>query len=337
MKTAIITGIYGQDGAYLTKHLLEKGYKVIGAERRSASGSPWRLDYLNVTKEVTFEDFELLESSTIMKMLEKHRPDEFYNLAAQSFVQSSFEAPVYTGNSTGLGVARILEALRQISPDTRFYQASSSEMFGKVMEIPQKETTPFYPRSPYAVAKLYSHWMTINYREAYDQFCCSGILFNHESPLRGIEFVTKKITSTMVKIKMKKEDTLEVGNIDAKRDWGFAGDYVDAMHLMLNQKKPDDYVICTGETHTVKEFIDKTAQALEFDLVWDGEGEKTVGVDRKTNKKIVKINKKFYRPTEVDILLGDCSKAKENLDWKPKCSFDSLIEMMVDADLKFLS
>ena len=337
MKTAIITGIYGQDGAYLTKHLLEKGYKVIGAERRSASGSPWRLDYLNVTKEVPFEEIELLESSTIMKMLEKHRPDEFYNLAAQSFVQSSFEAPVYTGNSTGLGVARILEALRQISSDTRFYQASSSEMFGKVMEIPQKETTPFYPRSPYAVAKLYSHWMTINYREAYDQFCCSGILFNHESPLRGIEFVTKKITSTMVKIKMKKEDTLEVGNIDAKRDWGFAGDYVDAMHLMLNQKKPDDYVICTGETHTVKEFIDKTAQALEFDLVWDGEGEKTVGVDRKTNKKIVKINKKFYRPTEVDILLGDCSKAKENLDWKPKCSFDSLIEMMVDADLKFLS
>ena len=336
MKTAIITGIYGQDGAYLAKNLLEKGYKVIGAERRSASGSPWRLDYLGVTKEVIFEDFELLESSTIMKMLEKYKPEEFYNLAAQSFVKSSFEAPVYTGNTTGLGVARILESLKQINPETKFYQASSSEMFGKVIEIPQKETTPFYPRSPYAAAKAYSHWMTVNYREAYGQYCCSGILFNHESPLRGEEFVTKKITSTMVKIKLKKDDLLEVGNISAKRDWGFAGDYVEAMHLMLNQEKADDYVICTGETHTVKEFIDKTADALDIKLAWEGEDEEMVGIDKNANKEIIKINKNFYRPTEVDILLGDCSKAKNYLGWVPKCSFDSLVQMMVEADLDFL-
>ncbi len=336
MKTAIITGIYGQDGSYLAKNLLRKNYRVIGAERRTASGSPWRLDYHDVSNQIEYADFELLESSTIIKMIEKYQPDEIYNLAAQSFVKSSFEIPVYTGNSTALGVTRILEALRLMKNDARFYQASSSEMYGKVLEIPQNEDTPFYPRSPYAVAKTYAHWMTVNYREAYGMHCCSGILFNHESPLRGSEFVTKKITSTMAKIKLKQHDVLEVGNIHAKRDWGFAGDYVEAMYLMLNHDIPDDFVICTGETHTVKEFIEKTAAILDIEIAWEGENENTVGIDVMTNKVIVKINKKFYRPTEVDILLGDPSKAIKILGWKPKCSFDQLIEDMVKADLEFI-
>jgi GDPmannose 4,6-dehydratase len=294
------------------------------------------LDHHGITKEISYEDFELLESSTIMRILKKYQPDEFYNLAAQSFVKSSFETPVYTGNTTGLGVTRILDAIKQLNPATKFYQASSSEMFGKVIEIPQKETTPFFPRSPYAVAKAYAHWMTVNYREAYNLYCCSGMLFNHESPLRGSEFVTKKITSTMAKIKLNKEKLLEVGNINAKRDWGFAGDYVEAMHLMLNQNEADDYVICTGETHTVKEFIDKTAEVLSIKIAWEGEEERMVGIDKKTNNIIIKVNEEYYRPAEVDILLGDYQKAKEKLGWSPKCTFDSLVEMMVEADLKFL-
>jgi len=334
MKTAIISGICGQDGAYLAKLLLSEGYRVVGAERRSASGSAWRLEKLGIEKEVIFEEFELLESSTVFNILKKYEPQEFYNLAAQSFVKASFDTPIFTGNATGLGVTRILEAIRNFNQDIRFYQASSSEMFGKVQEIPQTELTPFYPRSPYAVAKLYGHWMAINYRESYDMFCSSGILFNHESPLRGEEFVTKKITSTLAKIKFGQDTILELGNLDAKRDWGFAGDYVKAMYSMLNVDKADDYVIATGETHSVSEFVEKACAAIGIDLAWEGEGENTVGIDIQNNKKIIRVNSNFFRPAEVDLLIGDPAKAMNELNWKPEHSFESLVEMMILDDLE---
>tara|TARA_Y100000748_G_C15485266_1_gene484466 strand:- start:80 stop:1099 length:1020 start_codon:yes stop_codon:yes gene_type:complete len=333
MKTAIISGICGQDGAYLAQLLLSKGYKVVGAERRSASGSAWRLEKLGIDDEVTIEEFELIESSTALKILDKHKPDEFYNLAAQSFVKASFDIPVFTGNTTGLGVTRMLEAIRSYNDRIKFYQASSSEMFGKVIETPQTENTPFYPRSPYAVAKAYGHWMTVNYRESYDMFCCSGILFNHESPLRGEEFVTRKITSQLSKIKLGLIDTLELGNLEARRDWGFAGDYVKAMNMMLLQEKPDDYVVATGETHSVAEFVERAASYLGIDLVWEGEGKNQQGLDKNNNNVIVKVNEDFYRPAEVDTLIGDSSKANKVLNWKPECSFDNLVEMMVKEDL----
>ena len=324
MKTAIISGICGQDGAYLAQLLLSKGYKVVGAERRSASGSAWRLEKLGIDDEVTIEEFELIESSTALKILDKHKPDEFYNLAAQSFVKASFDIPVFTGNTTGLGVTRMLEAIRSYNDRIKFYQASSSEMFGKVIETPQTENTPFYPRSPYAVAKAYGHWMTVNYRESYDMFCCSGILFNHESPLRGEEFVTRKITTQLSKIKLGLIDTLELGNLEARRDWGFAGDYVKAMNMMLLQEKPDDYVVATGETHSVAEFVERAASYLGIDLVWEGEGKNQQGLDKNNNNVIVKVNEDFYRPAEVDTLIGDSSKANKVLNWKPECSFDNL-------------
>ena len=333
MKTAIISGICGQDGAYLAQLLLSKGYKVVGAERRSASGSAWRLEKLGIDDEVTIEEFELIESSTALKILDKHKPDEFYNLAAQSFVKASFDIPVFTGNTTGLGVTRVLEAIRSYNDRIKFYQASSSEMFGKVIETPQTENTPFYPRSPYAVAKAYGHWMTVNYRESYDMFCCSGILFNHESPLRGEEFVTRKITSQLSKIKLGLIDTLELGNLEARRDWGFAGDYVKAMNMMLLQERPDDYVVATGETHSVAEFVERAASYLGIDLVWEGEGKNQQGLDKNNNNVIVKVNEDFYRPAEVDTLIGDSSKANKVLNWKPECSFDNLVEMMVKEDL----
>ena len=333
MKTAIISGICGQVGAYLAQLLLSKGYKVVGAERRSASGSAWRLEKLGIDDEVTIEEFELIESSTALKILDKHKPDEFYNLAAQSFVKASFDIPVFTGNTTGLGVTRMLEAIRSYNDRIKFYQASSSEMFGKVIETPQTENTPFYPRSPYAVAKAYGHWMTVNYRESYDMFCCSGILFNHESPLRGEEFVTRKITSQLSKIKLGLIDTLELGNLEARRDWGFAGDYVKAMNMMLLQEKPDDYVVATGETHSVAEFVERAASYLGIDLVWEGEGKNQQGLDKNNNNVIVKVNEDFYRPAEVDTLIGDSSKANKVLNWKPECSFDNLVEMMVKEDL----
>ena len=334
MKTAIISGICGQDGAYLAKLLLSEGYRVVGAERRSASGSAWRLEKLGIEKEVIFEEFELLESSTVFNILKKYEPQEFYNLAAQSFVKASFDTPIFTGNATGIGVTRILEAIRNFNQDIRFYQASSSEMFGKVQEIPQTELTPFYPRSPYAVAKLYGHWMAVNYRESYDMFCSSGILFNHESPLRGEEFVTKKITSTLAKIKFGQDTVLELGNLDAKRDWGFAGDYVKAMHSMLNVDKANDYVIATGETHSVSEFVEKACTAIGIDLAWEGEGENTVGIDTQNNKRIIKVNSNFFRPAEVDLLIGDPAKAMKELNWKPEHSFESLVEMMILDDLE---
>tara|TARA_X000001036_G_C20647822_1_gene793766 strand:- start:401 stop:1423 length:1023 start_codon:yes stop_codon:yes gene_type:complete len=331
-KTALITGISGQDGAYLSKLLLKKGYKVIGGERRSASGTLWRLRKLNIEKDIEITDFELSEFTNIYRTIDKYHPDEIYNLAAQSFVAASFEMPIMTSDVTGVGVSRVLEAVRQINPNIKFYQASSSEMFGKVMESPQKETTPFYPRSPYGVAKLFGHWMTINYREAYDMFACSGILFNHESPLRGEQFVTKKITMGLSKIKLGLQNHLELGNLDSKRDWGYAEDYVEAMFLMLQNKEPGDYVISTGQTYSVREFINIACNKLNMNIEWIGRGVSEVAINKKDGKEIIKINPKFYRPTEVDLLLGNADKAKKILNWKPKTNFESLVEKMIEYD-----
>ena len=333
-KTALITGISGQDGAYLSKLLLNKGYRVIGGERRSASGTLWRLQELNIEKDIEITDFELSEFTNIYRTIDKFNPDEIYNLAAQSFVAASFEMPVMTADVTGTGVSRILESIREINPKIKFYQASSSEMFGKVLENPQNENTPFYPRSPYGVSKLFGHWMTINYKEAYNIFACSGILFNHESPLRGHQFVTKKITMGLSMIKLGLLSCLELGNIDSKRDWGFAEDYVEAMYLMLQYKKPDNYVIATGETHSVKDFIDAACIELNINLIWKGQGLKQVGIDDDNGKMIIKINPKFYRPTEVDVLLGDSSKAQDILNWTPKTDFKKLVSKMVNYDYK---
>ena len=331
-KTALITGVSGQDGAYLSKLLLKKGYRVIGGERRSASGSLWRLKDLNIENDVEITDFELSEFTNIYRTIEKYRPDEIYNLAAQSFVGASFEMPTMTSDITGLGVSRILEAIRQINPDIKFYQASSSEMFGKVSETPQTENTPFYPRSPYGIAKLFGHWMTINYKEAYNIFACSGILFNHESPLRGEQFVTKKITMGLSKIKLGHIEYLELGNLDSKRDWGYAGDYVEAMYLMLQNDKPDNYVISTGETFSVKDFINTSCNELRIDIDWQGSGIDETAIDKKTGKSIIRINPKFYRPTEVDLLLGNSTKAKKMLKWKPKTNFYELVSKMIEYD-----
>ena len=334
MKIALITGITGHDGAYLAKHLLNLNYKVYGAFRRSASPNRYRLNELGIANEVEFVPIELLEYSNIQRIIEAIKPDEIYNLAAQSFVAASFDQPLYTSDVDGLGVMRFLEVIRTVNPNIRFYQASSSEMFGKVQAIPQTETTPFYPRSPYGVAKVFAHFATVNYRESYNLHASCGILFNHESPLRGLEFVTRKITDGLAKIKAGLLDYLELGNLEAKRDWGFAGDYVEAMHLMLQQNKADDYVIATGENHSVKEFIEIATHCLKIPLRWQGTQENTIGIDNKTGKTIIKINPKFYRPAEVDTLLGDATKAKKNLKWVPKISFQQLVEMMAEADMK---
>ena len=334
MKTALITGISGQDGAYLSKLLLEKGYRVIGGDRRTASGSLWRLDELGVLNDIDLIDFELAELTNIQRVIEKNHIDELYNLAAQSFVKASFEMPLMTSDITGIGVVRILESIRKINPSIKFYQASSSEMFGKVVEIPQTENTPFYPRSPYAVSKLFAHCMTINYREAYNLHAVSGILFNHESPLRGEEFVTRKITIGFAKIKNGDFDCLELGNLDASRDWGFAGDYVKGMWMMLNNDIPQDYVLSTGMTHTIKEYIEEVSQYYDFNILWNGTDEEMVGIDTKSYKEIIKINPKYYRPTEVDILKGNPSKAQNELGWKNEVNFKELAKMMAESDLK---
>ena len=334
MKTALITGISGQDGAYLSKLLLEKGYRVIGGDRRTASGSLWRLDELGVLNDIDLIDFELAELTNIQRVIEKNHIDELYNLAAQSFVKASFEMPLMTSDITGIGVVRILESIRKINPSIKFYQASSSEMFGKVVEIPQTENTPFYPRSPYAVSKLFAHCMTINYREAYNLHAVSGILFNHESPLRGEEFVTRKITIGFAKIKNGDFDCLELGNLDASRDWGFAGDYVKGMWMMLNSDIPQDYILSTGITHTIKEYIEEVSQYYGFNILWNGTDEEMVGIDTKSNKEIIKINPKYYRPTEVDILKGNPSKAQNELGWKNEVNFKELAKMMAESDLK---
>lgn len=315
MKRALITGITGQDGAYLAKFLVEKGYKVYGGYRRSSTRNFWRLHYLDVKKDIEFVPLDLLDQTSIMSAIQKCQPDEIYNLAAQSFVAASFDEAIATGEISGLGVTRILDSIRLINPRIKFYQAATSEMYGNAPQ-PQSEKTPFEPASPYAAAKLYGFWVTKNYREGYNLFACSGILFNHESPIRGIEFVTKKITDGVARIKMGYNKELNLGNLDAKRDWGFAGDYVEAMWLMLQQDKADDYVIATGESHSVREFCEEAFSSAGLDY-----------------KKYVKTDKQFYRPVDVNFLLGDPSKAKKVLGWKPKTSFKDLVEMMVKADI----
>ncbi len=331
-KTALITGVTGQDGSYLAKLLLEKGYNVIGAARRSASVNLWRLDFLGIRDQIKMVPMELLEYSNICKVVQDHKPDEFFNLAAQSFVAASFEVPLYTADADAIGVARILEAIRQYSPETRFYQASTSEMFGKVQEVPQKESTPFYPRSPYGVAKLYGHWITVNYRESYNLHASCGILFNHESPLRGLEFVTRKITAGLANVKHGHQSHIELGNMDSKRDWGFAGDFVEGMWRMLQQPEGSEYVLATNETHTVRSFVENAGKALGMNIEWTGEGVNEFGTDTKTGKVVVKINPQFYRPAEVDLLIGDPHKAQTELGWKRQMSYEGLVEAMAKAD-----
>ena len=333
-KRALITGITGQDGAYLSKLLLEKGYEVWGTYRRSASVNLWRLEELGIAQDIKLVAFDLLEYSNIRRTLEKVQPDELYNLAAQSFVALSFEQPLYTADVDALGVGRLLESIREVNPEIRFYQASTSEMFGKVQETPQSEKTPFYPRSPYGVAKLYGHWITVNYRESYGMHASSGILFNHESPLRGQEFVTRKITSSLARIKYGRQEVLELGNLDAQRDWGFAGDYVEGMWRMLQQPEGDDYVLATGETHTVREFVEKAFACVDRKIEWRGEGADEVGVDADTGETLVLIDPRYFRPTEVDLLLGDPTKAREKLGWTHTVGFDHLVQEMVREDLE---
>ncbi len=334
-KIAMITGITGQDGGYLAKFLLGKGYRVIGLYRRGATDTFSKLKEHGIYEQVELLDFELLEFSNICRLIKKYQPDEFYNLAAQSFVAASWAEPLYTAQADGLGVVNILEAIREFSPKTKFYQASTSEMFGKVQAIPQSETTPFYPRSPYGCAKLMGHWMTVNYRESFGIFACSGILFNHESPMRGKEFVTRKITDHFARLATgNTELPLELGNLDAKRDWGFAGDYVEGMWLMLQQEKPDTYVLATGETHPIRDFVEIAGKYAGFDIEWHGQGVDEYGVDTKTGKTVVKVNPKFFRPAEVELLLGDPTKAQNFLGWERKVSYEGLCKMMVEADIK---
>lgn len=334
MKKAIITGIAGQDGAFLADLLVKKGYQVIGADRRRVDSYYWRIDSLGITPSIQFEYFDLLEESNIVRLVKEHKPDEFYNLAAQSFVKASFEMPILTSEVNAMGVLKILEAIRNYSPKTRFYQASTSEMFGKVQSIPQNEKTPFYPRSPYGVAKLFSHWMVKNYREAYNLFACSGILFNHESEFRGLEFVTQKIVNQAIEIKKGLREVLELGNLDAKRDWGYAKDYVEGMYLMLQQESADDYVLATNKTYTIREFVEAVFNKLDINFYWEGEGIKEKGICSNSGKTIVAINERYFRPTEVDLLIGDYSKAKEKLGWSPKTSLAELVEIMIDFEIK---
>jgi GDPmannose 4,6-dehydratase len=331
-QSVLVTGVNGQDGAYLAKLLLEKGHHVLGGVRRSSTANIARLTELGLDKDIELVDLDLFELSNVMRLLAKKCPDEVYNLAAQSFVGVSFDQPLYTAEIDALGPLRFLEAIREINPKIRFYQASTSEMFGKVQAIPQNESTPLYPRSPYGVAKLFAHWSTINYREAYGIHASSGILFNHESPLRGHEFVTRKITLALARISQGRQGVLELGNLSAERDWGFAGDYVEGMWLMLQQPRPDDYVLATGKTHTVRKFVELAARALEMEIVWEGEDKTEIGKDRKSGNTIVRVNPQFYRPTEVDLLLGSAEKAQKALGWKPNVELETLVEMMALAD-----
>ncbi len=332
MKKALITGITGQDGPYLAKFLLDKGYKVYGLYRRTSTKNFWRLDYLGIRNKIEMIEGDLGDLSSLERAVEASEPEEVYNLASQSFVGVSWKQPIYTAEVTGLGVLRVLEAVRKVKPDAKFYQASSSEMFGKVREIPQKETTPFHPRSPYGVSKVFGYWITVNYRESFNMFACNGILFNHESPLRGEEFVTRKITQGVAKIKKRLQDHIELGNLDSKRDWGFAGDYVRAMWLMLQQEKPDDYVVATGETHSVREFVEIAFKVAGINIKWEGKGLNEKGIDAKTGKVLVKVNPEFFRPADVDLLIGDATKAKEKLGWEPTTDFINLIKIMVKSD-----
>jgi GDPmannose 4,6-dehydratase len=334
-KVAVVTGITGQDGAYLTELLLAKGYTVYGTYRRTSSVNFWRIEELGVQNHPNLHlvEYDLTDLSSSIRLLQTSAATEVYNLAAQSFVGVSFEQPLTTAEITGIGPVNLLEAIRIVNPKIRFYQASTSEMFGKVQSIPQIESTPFYPRSPYGVAKLYAHWMTINYRESYGIFGTSGILFNHESPLRGREFVTRKITDSVAKIKQGKLDVLELGNMDAKRDWGYAKDYVEGMWRMLQADEPDTFVLATNRTETVRDFVTMAFKAADIALDWKGKDEKEQGFDSKSGKELVRINPKFYRPAEVELLIGNPEKAKNVLGWEPKTTLEELCRMMVVADL----
>lgn len=341
MKKALITGITGQDGAYLADFLLKKGYEVHGIKRRASSFNTARVDHLyHDTHEKDVRFFmhygDLTDSSNLIRIIQEIQPEEIYNLAAQSHVKVSFETPEYTANADGLGTLRILEAIRilKLEKKTRFYQASTSELFGKVQEIPQKETTPFYPRSPYAVAKLYAYWITVNYREAYGMYACNGILFNHESPVRGETFVTRKITRGLARIKIGLQETLYLGNLNARRDWGHARDYVEMQWLMLQQDEPEDYVIATGIQYSVRELIEIAAQQLNISIRWEGEGPDEKGIEKETGQIIIAVDPSYYRPTEVSELLGDASKAREKLGWEPVTSFEELIAEMIEADME---
>ncbi len=335
-RKAIVTGITGQDGAYLTELLLAKGYSVYGTFRRTSSVNFWRLAEVGAVGHPNLHlvEYDLTDLSSSIRLIEKSQADEVYNLAAQSFVGVSFEQPLTTLDITGGGAVNLLEAIRIVNPKIRYYQASTSEMFGKVQAIPQTESTPFYPRSPYGVAKLYAHWMTINYRESYGIFGSSGILFNHESPLRGLEFVTRKITDSFAKIKLGQLDVLELGNMDAKRDWGYAREYVEGMWRMLQVDEPDTYVLATNRTVTVRDFVTMSAKAVGFDLAWKGKDEQETAVDMATGRTLVRVNPRFYRPAEVDLLIGDAAKAKAKLGWEAKTTLEELCRLMVEADLR---
>lgn len=336
IRKAIITGVTGQDGAYLTQLLLAKGYKVYGTYRRTSSVNFWRLDEVGVTNHPNLElvEYDLTDLGTSLAMVQRIQPDEIYNLAAQSFVGVSFDQPSTTAQITGVGALNLLEAIRLVNPKIRFYQASTSEMFGKVQAVPQIEETPFYPRSPYGVAKLYAHWITVNYRESYDIFGSSGILFNHESPLRGREFVTRKITDSVAKIKLGQLDVLELGNLDAKRDWGFAKEYVEGMWRMLQADEPDTFVLATNRTETVRDFVSMAFKGAGIDVEFKGQDIDEVAVDTSTGKTVMRINPKFHRPAEVDLLIGNPEKAERILGWKPQTTLEQLCQMMVEADLK---
>jgi len=341
MKTALISGVTGQDGAYLSEFLLKKGYTVHGIKRRSSSFNTERVDHLyqdphEKNKKFFLHYGDLTDTSNLVRIIQEVQPDEIYNLGAQSHVQVSFEVPEYTADTDGIGTLRILEAIRILGMEkkVRFYQASTSELFGKVQEIPQKETTPFYPRSPYAVAKLYAYWIVVNYRESYNMYACNGILFNHESPIRGETFVTRKITRAAARIKLGLQDKLYMGNIDAKRDWGYAGDYVELMWLMLQQEKPDDFVMATGITTTVRDFITMAFLEVGITIKWEGKDVHEKGIDKDTGKVLVEIDPRYFRPAEVELLIGDPSKAYEKLGWKPKVQLPELVKMMVYNDFK---
>jgi GDPmannose 4,6-dehydratase len=340
MKKALITGITGQDGSYLAEFLLEKGYEVHGILRRSSSFNTGRIDPISEKYNIDGNKVlighygDLSDSSNLNRLLDKIGPDEIYNLGAQSHVKVSFEVPEYTADIDGMGVLRLLDAIKESGIDTKFYQASTSELFGKVQAIPQDENTPFYPRSPYGAAKLYAYWIVKNYREAYDLYACNGILFNHESPRRGETFVTKKITDGVARINYGLQDKIFLGNLDAKRDWGYAKEYVEAMWLMLQQDKPEDYVIATNEAHSVREFVEEAFNTVGIKIEWRGEGVNEKGINAKSGKTLVEINPRYFRPTEVDLLIGDYSKAKKELGWEPKVKFSELVNIMMDADLK---
>jgi len=336
MNVALITGVSGQDGAYLVQLLLDKGYKVYGAYRRTSSVNFWRMQQLGIADHPNLElvEYDLTDPGCSLRLIGRVQPDEVYNLAAQSFVGVSFEQPTTTAQITGLGALNLLEAIRTVKPDTRFYQASTSEMFGKVQTVPQNEHTMFWPRSPYGVAKLFAHWSTVNYRESFGIFGASGILFNHESPLRGREFVTRKITDAVARIKLGKQEQLELGNLDAKRDWGYAAEYVDGMWRMLQAKEPDTFVLATGRTETVRDFTTLAFKAVGIELEWKGKDESEAGIRTDTGKVVVKVSPKFYRPAEVDMLIGDATHAREVLGWQAKITLEELCRMMVEADLR---